>query len=281
MIPEDWLKACNERLSMAGVPHKSRPWRALLEWGKETGSQFELVGSPMADAVFQWFYDRSPAGAHLVGPAFSGAFFYDVAFWEVGIPMGYGRCRLDARDSLIGMPNKVQETLYRNAPQLNEYICVWTDCVDYAYGWLDLDVDRRAGFGPQLLTSADGLLRTAATQLCQTPPAMQGMGSARLATELFLKAYLCYHGGLTPETARKTYGHNLERLLDSISACGTDREFEGWRQHLRRFPDISERYDGATYDLHVLWGASLVSGYKSNRFNWLEKSSKSSRESDG
>lgn len=53
MIPESWPSEYNERMLREDVPHVSRPFRALMEWAKETGSVFDLL-SPETEPVFKW-----------------------------------------------------------------------------------------------------------------------------------------------------------------------------------------------------------------------------------
>jgi hypothetical protein len=80
-------------------------------------------------------------------------------------------------------------------------------------------------------------------------------------------------------------GADLKGLVGIFEPCVIARdgqrpiESDGEREQER------QRGPGATLVTSMVlmfdWTASLLSGYKSNRFNWLAKSSKSFRESGG
>src|SRR5712692_2742269 len=111
-VPEAWLEDLNHRMGEQDIPHKQRPWMALMEWSKQTHSQFEIVGTPMADGVFQWFFDRSPAGSHVIPPLFTGLIYFDAGFWAVSVPRMYGTVMLDVETSLVSMPESVRRRLF-------------------------------------------------------------------------------------------------------------------------------------------------------------------------
>lgn len=159
LIPERWLIAFNAEASQKDIPHKERPWQALIEYMRETRSSFDLVDSPEAREVFEWFEGMSPGNAHIFPPLYSGVFFFDASFWRVSIPRCYGSVELDLADSLEAMPRSVRDQLFANEKSLEQLKATWADCIDYALGFQDADLSRYSDFLAGLIQSVDQELR--------------------------------------------------------------------------------------------------------------------------
>ena len=246
VIPENWLVEFNEKMAREGVEHVARPFRALLEWSRVTGSTIEF-GSPESDAVFQWFYAHSPPGSHNVLPAFIGALFYDAAFWPIEVPLGYGTYRLDGRQAARSMPDPVWASMCRSRHDLAVFIELWADCLDYAYGITEILAPTGAESDwRKFLASADKELRSTTQLLCQTRPSPKAIESARMATEMALKTILCRTNGVTAAFVKQHYGHNLMRLLDAALQTGVTG-LEAVKNLLGAFPVVDARYDGVEY----------------------------------
>jgi hypothetical protein len=79
------------------------------------------------------------------------------------------------------------------------------------------------------------------------------MESARMATEMFLKAYLAAKVGLTEKEAKDKIGHNVEKALDRCLAVDNQSELQIIRQDLSCFPEIGDRYKGTDKKQSELW----------------------------
>src|SRR6476660_2907964 len=123
MIPESWLEKFNERMAREDIPHRQRPFRAMEEWTRIYPVTLAF-DSPEVIALFSWFERNSPPTAHHIGSVFQGAYHFDAAFWPVDIPHVYGTAKLNAFDSLTGMPLSVKQRL-ANEPQLIEFVLFW------------------------------------------------------------------------------------------------------------------------------------------------------------
>ncbi|MGA3053825.1 MAG: hypothetical protein ABSD63_06435 [Candidatus Korobacteraceae bacterium] len=258
-IPEDWLERFNQRMGEEGVHYSQRPFRAISEWTRLRNCSVSFP-SPTASKVFNWFQARSAEGSHEVGSVFTGVFFFDSYFWPVYIPIAYGTPRLDALDWLHKMPEPVKQDLVANKEMLTEYVLLWTDCLDYAYGFEDLmATDACSGFALELLLSADRSLRATVELLTQkNRPNSKAIETARMSTEMFLKAYLAAHAGLDPERAQNELGHKLLVAAEECLAVSSNREFELLRQAVNIYPPVKERYKGKKYSSLELWRSYSV-----------------------
>ena len=100
---DDWLAAANERFAEVGVEHKARPFRAISEYATEFRAHV-VFGSPLANAIFEFFVKNGPPGAHAMRALFTTAFYFDSHFWPLHIPIAFGQHRSDPFESLEGMP---------------------------------------------------------------------------------------------------------------------------------------------------------------------------------
>lgn len=255
MIPEAWLSEFNEKMARDGVAHISRPFRAFSEWSHQTGWSGALFG-PESERVFQWFYDRSPPGSHEVLPVFNGALYYDAVFWPVAVPLGYGTNRLDGRNAMVTMPDIIWAKMCRSQRDLAVFIELWADCLDYAYGLMEiLRPGGNENDWKRFLASADKELRSATHLLCQTRPSSKAIESSRMATEMALKSVVCNHCTLTAEDIRQRYNHNLGRLLEDASHTPAGEGLRPVKGLVSSFPAVGARYDGEEYPSPQLWAA--------------------------
>jgi hypothetical protein len=91
------------------------------------------------------------------------------------------------------------------------------------------------------------------------------MESAGLATEMFLKAYLATHVGLT-ELEAKQLSHNLAKTADKCKRVKGLIEFERIAQLINVFPAWGARYKGNDYDNMRLWVAYSVAQFAAATF---------------
>jgi hypothetical protein len=91
-------------------------------------------------------------------------------------------------------------------------------------------------------------------------PNSKAMESGRMATEMFLKAFLAAHSGLTEAGAIKI-SHNLERALRECLAIRPNSELSRLQSQIAWFPSVDSRYEGTTYGHADLWNAYLIAQF--------------------
>jgi hypothetical protein len=252
-LKEEWLQTLNEGFSKNDIPHKQRPWLACGEWSKYTGIPISM-SDEIVKRIFSWFDKNTKAGSQLIGPMYTGAFYYDSCLWPVFVPIIYGTVRVNARDSLKTMPESILARLWIDRKKLPEYIAVWSDCFDYALGLDDiLKSSALVEFAQDLFNSGDQQLNATISLLLEQTPNPKAAETARMSTEMFLKAFLATKVGLTEEDAKKKFGHNLERTLKACLTVDPKSELCTIGSNLQAFPDIGDRYKGADKSPKELW----------------------------
>jgi hypothetical protein len=250
---ETWLRERNAEFRSNDVPPKQRPWIAWLEWANHLGESISLNDAVVKE-IFGWFERNSKAGLQYIRPLYVGAYYYDSAFWPVVIPVVLGRVQLDARESLRTMPNGVATSLFKNRNELMEFMSLWGNCLDYGFGIDHLQSASLNTFAKELFTSADQRLTATVSLLLQDPPNASSLESARMATEIFLKAYLVATSGLSENGARQI-GHNLEEALNKCLAANPNSDLQAIKSSLIVFPDVGDRYKGIDRPQGILWKA--------------------------
>lgn len=255
---DEWLEIVNEKFSKDDIPHKQRPWLACSEWSKYTGIPI-LINDEIVKRIFSWFEKNTKAGSQLIRPMYTGAFYYDSCFWPIFIPIIYGTAEVNARDSLKTMPETILERLRSDRNKLLEYVAVWSDCFDYAFGFDDiLKSNTPVGFAQDLLNSGDQQLNATIALLLEQTPNPKAMESARMSTEMFLKAFLSTKAGLTEKDAKNKIGHNLEKALKACLTVDPKSELRAILTNPKAFPDIGDRYKGTDKSPKELWSTYAI-----------------------
>jgi hypothetical protein len=265
MVPYAWLEAFNRKCSDQDIAYRTRPFLALRAWSLENTIAVGL-NSETSKQIFDWFYRNSPPESHHLGPLYTGIFYYDVYFWPIDVPIAYGTITLDAFDALTTMPDPVKERLRGDVPTGIEYYACWADCVDYALG--RDDIRKQSGlseFAGQLFTAADAQLTATVTLLRERSPNSKAMETARMATEIFLKAYLASHVGLTEQAARKL-SHNLEEAVQECGKVSSTSEMRNLSGRVTAFPAVGSRYEGRIHPLGELWYAYGTAQFAASAF---------------
>lgn len=251
-------------MSKEEIPYIKRPLEAISRLSDERKISV-TIPSPVADEIFKWFQDHSPPGAHALGSIFTSAFYYDAFFWKLEIPLAYGTVQLNALDWLSQMPPSVKLQLQHDRSMMWTFISLWVDSMDYGYGMEDLGRGVRLPamgnreFAARLTSSAHSELMACVRLLTESRlPNARALESGRMATEMFLKAYLAMHGSLTAEGARRKFGHNLEGLVRECKSQRQGSDFDDLEQYMADFPAIGARYDGSKYDNRRLWSGYAV-----------------------
>jgi hypothetical protein len=211
----------------------------MAAWAKET--QCNVYGrSEEAKRIEAWFEKHSPAGALFIPPVFEGLFYYDARFWLIRIPLGYGEFTVSPEQALGEMPEIIRRQLCRDRSAAADFEKVWIDCIDYGYGFRGIANANLPEFSQSLMRSADKELRSC-VKILHGSPNSKALEVAGLATEMFLKCYLAIYCGLDEQTAKRTYGHNLEALLDAVVRHDPSGEFQFLKGKLSCSPSINER----------------------------------------
>jgi hypothetical protein len=255
MMPsDDWLANKNKEYRRAGITPGRRSLQAVEDWARENRCTVSM-SSPEATRVFEWFRQNTRPDAHELKPLFTGVYFFDASFWRVVVPLVFGEARVDALDSLEGVPSEVKAGLSADPKQILDYVAAWADILDYGYSVEDLRKTKSANsFATGLLLAGHGELKTTVSQLLEQRPNPKAIESARMATEMHLKAYLAYVDELDENQAMKL-SHNLERSVSRCLTVASFAEVQIFPQLLDRFPSVAERYLGKERSDVELWRA--------------------------
>lgn len=189
-----------------------------------------------------------------MGSLFTGVFYYDSCFWPVDVFVGYGQYQLNALDSLQAMASPTKDELMSRPETAWPYVLTWANSVDYGYGIEDLDktLPADAVLARSLLENADRELRAAVAQLLEHRPNTKAAMSCRMATEIFLKAFLVLKAKLS-EPEIRAFNHYLDKLLFKVREIDAGHDALKIEQQLTAFPTISDRYTGAELAPRALW----------------------------
>lgn len=251
-VPIEWLEKINQEFREVGIEQRKRPWEAMSRYSLEFKASFTLSSS-IATEIFEWFKAQSRPGAHQIGSLFESVYYFDAEFWPVSIPIIYGTVHVNAIDCLQEMPPTLKAELTSTSGPAWDYVIFWADCIDYGIGISELrkrnDLDI---FGLQLMAAGDQELRSAVSVLKERRPDSRAILTCRMATELFLKAYIALKEGLT-ENQAKDLGHNLEKCFDLFVKVSGYSQWAQLKNKLSVFPPIHARYDEQAQPPSAVW----------------------------
>ncbi len=256
----EWLAAANRRYAAEGLPHKTRPFRALSDYTAENKCSLTF-DHPIAKAMFEWFYAHSPPGAHHVGSIYEGVYYYDATFWPVSVPIIFGTVSVNALDCLITMPEQIKQQLSMSPGDASSYAEHWINCMDYGYGHSDIEQMRE--LKPKtmsLLAAADGEIRGAASQLLEQRPNLKAKLNLRMAVEIFLKALLVEKLDLA-EKDLKAISHNLSDAAKTCAEATEIDDFATIQSRVSIFPSISSRYEAPDWPASAVWEAAALAQF--------------------
>jgi hypothetical protein len=266
-LPEEWFERVNRRLSERQIPHAARPFEALSEISREFNCAVDFP-SPLASIVFAWFERHSPTGSHAAGALFTAAFYFDAFFWKVNVPIAYGTVRLNALDWIEGAPEYARAQIQNNREILSDYMALWTDAMDYGYGIDEMvHLPQNSAYCRAMASSADQEIRATVRLLTEDRrPNSKAMETSRMATEMFLKAYLAAHEGLTDPDAKAKFGHNIDRLAARCEVLKQGGEFGRIQELSSVFPKVEARYSGKRHTNDQLWIGYCVAQFSGTAF---------------
>lgn len=252
-----WLAAANGRYSAEGIPHKGRPFRAWSDFAREHKCVLAM-GDPITKKIFNWFYEHSPPGVHQVGPAYTGIYLYDTAFWPVHVPMIFGMVSVNALDCLKTMPVQIKRTLEFNHRDVWTYVVHWVNCMDYGYGRMDLNGGSRLRpRALKFLGAGHAEIVGANAQLLESRPNVKAILGMRMATEIFLKAVLVHERDLTDNELMKL-SHKLEDSANACAEATKEKAFEEVGERASLYPPVSARYDDTEWSNASVWQAAML-----------------------
>ena len=252
---EDWLKGLNKEFRAQGLAVGQRPFIAWMRYSQDFNVQGLSLGSDIAEEIFRWFEANTKLEAHQIGSLFTGAFYYDTCFWPVDIHIAFGKVRLDALSSLQDMPESVKGELMSNPSDAWSCAVNWANTLDYAYGFDEMRKLQQAKsrFGLSLLENANRELKAAVSQLLESRrPNSKAAMSCRMATEIFLKAFLVLKASLS-EKEIIAFSHHLHKSLAKVRELYPGHELLAIESKISVFPAIKDRYTGGELSSEMLW----------------------------
>jgi hypothetical protein len=270
MITEEWLKLVNAEFSDNNIPHIQRPFEAMRKYSIEFDCPVAL-GSQAGNAIFEWFKINTKGDAHKMGAVFSSTFFYDGEFWDLEIPILYGNVELNPYDSLSNMPAPIISSLTEHPEKSIEYLRHWANCIDFSLGFDAISkTDGLNAFGKDFLNAGYEELSSAASLLRKTRSNPRAVMDARMAIEMFFKAYAGLKDLLTEKEARGI-SHHLEQGLDKMIDISGFNYLNSVRSSLSIYPEISDRYKAQNMSKPDLWKAfqlaQMIGGLVTRQFS--------------
>jgi hypothetical protein len=256
---KEWLEKTNAQFGRENVEHRQRPWLAWRKWGMESGQSLAL-SDPSVKQVFAWFTEHTKADSQLIGDLYVGTFFYDAEIWPVVVPVFYGTVELRPLDSLRTMPESVKARLQEDERAWAGFVATFADCVDVGLLLSKCASDAAlSSHARKWLASGGETLSAAAELLLLKRPNPKALGTALMATEIILKAYLAAKDNLNEEDAKNKYGHKLPKLMKRVLEVTLSSDFAEIAPKVTVFPPVEERYDSNQWPILTLWnGYSLA-----------------------
>ena len=231
------------------MPHQQRPFKAWQDFSVEHRCSLSL-NSPTVSAIFDWFYEHSPPGAHHAGPLFTSACFYDAAFWPIHIPIILGTVHINMLDCMETMPPRVKAQLVSSGATLERIGKHWVNCMDYGLGHLELAALRPRAEG--LFKGAHAELIGAIAQLLLPRPNTKAVLSFVLAIEIYLKCVLVQERDATEKELRDL-SHNLLNLIGAVEQFFKPDDISIVRGRLHSYPPHGDRYKAPQWSSSEAW----------------------------
>lgn len=260
-VTSEWLEQQNAEFNKEELPHGRRANEAIRRWSILNALPVSM-SSLRAKQVYEWFRSNIKPGSDWIGPLADAAFYQGGAFWEVTVPLCFGRPRLDPLE-MLRMPASVKASFCRTRNDVFVFLKLFADLYDYYYTVEDV---RESFQGNPLLEGfiAAGRkhLTSASTFLLETRPNPKAAEEARTALEVFLKIFLLHRANVT-ERELRNLGHDLRKLLARCLEIDPASELKQLAPKIDLYPDISARYradDVPPRDLWTMYSTALVAG---------------------
>lgn len=243
----------NQQFRKANIHPRQRPFRAVEEFSKQFKCSV-AIPSQTANVIFDWFKKNTLEGSQIIGALFRGTYYFDSVFWPVYIPIGYGQFLLNAFSSLETMPDNFKKQIEADRMELWNYVLLWVDCLDYAYGYDDLIKDSLfSNLAGNFMKSGNNELTAAVCMLLQQNPESKAIGSCRMVVEMFLKSIIINRASWSEKQVRNRTGHDLIKAAVEVINITGNTELEKLKVEYSFFPEIHDRYSGKVWSPINLW----------------------------
>ncbi|CAH0291948.1 hypothetical protein SRABI70_04078 [Pseudomonas sp. Bi70] len=252
-LPTDaWLEAINDTLAKEGVLPEHRPMQAFTRWCVES-QQSLAFGAEATRVIVAWFSKHTAYGLHLNQPFGKTAFYWDMGFLEVAMPIVFGTVDINPLMQFRKVSPQLIERLAKSPGTADTYV----EHFQNAYGIfvMDENIRRLDEANPsavgQFVIAASRQLSSATAALLSSPPSAKALEDSRLAVEISIKAVLILKLGHTDATLQKQFSHRLVALRNELLKV---KPVPGFTEaELAIYPEVSARYGDLPDDREKLW----------------------------
>ncbi len=228
-------------------------------WAREHGLEsFPIKGLPLhlpvARQIRKWLSAHTALGREEQAPIARGCFYYDGAFWRVGVPFPLGKSGpINVFAQIQEMQPEILRSLAEDSSVADDYAAYFSDLSDYVLGRGEIpDSAIPTPFAAVLLDAAERHWEATVALLLERYAEKRASETSRDATEIYLKALLACRDGLEKRGAVKL-SHNLSRTFDWAARFFDPATEAMLRPAVLALPDITERYAGAPRTRRDLW----------------------------
>lgn len=268
---ESWLEGINETLAKEGLIPERRPIEAFRRWCIES-RQSLAFGAEATKVIGEWFSRNTAYGLHVRQPFGRAAFYWDMAFLEVAMPLVYGSPQIFPLKQFRNVPPYLVQRLASSPDSIESYLQHFSNA--YGVFVMEENIRRLDEANPsavgQFVIAASRQLSSATAALLSSPPSAKALEDSRMAVEISIKAVLILTLGHTDETLRKKpFSHSLVPLRTELLRVKADPGFTEAELHI--YPDISARYGDISSDRENLWkGYELAVRVVATTFDIIE-----------
>lgn len=263
-VSTKWLEETNVELQQQGISASDRAEAAEKKWRKENvddlmarvDEEFKTLHDHLEeqlDKIKAYFLTQNNKDRGYIQPPFVGIFYYQGEFWETVVPFVMGQRGINAFNYLK-MPDELKRSLAGDMEMLVEFTSFYADCYDYGYSIQEIEGKGMAAFPLELVRSGDKHLRACGSLLAQPKASSKATEDARMAVEIFLKAYIVTLEKLTDDELRKQIGHRLDLAIDRCIRLGLN-ELANVRDVVLQLPDVGSRYEAQERTFGELWAS--------------------------
>ncbi|QKL01298.1 hypothetical protein GEV39_07695 [Pseudomonas sp. NY5710] len=249
---ESWLEGINETLAKEGLIPERRPIEAFRRWCIDS-QQSLAFGAEATKVIGEWFSRNTTYGLHVRQPFGRAAFYWDMAFVEVVMPVVYGRPQISPLEQFRNVPTYLVQRLASSPESLEAYEQHFSNA--YGVFVMEENIRRLDEANPsavcQFVVAASRQLTSATAALLSSPPSAKALEDARLAVEISIKAVLVLMLGHTDATLQKRFSHRLVPLRTELLKVKPDPGFT--EAELAIYPEVSARYGDLPDDRVNLW----------------------------
>lgn len=247
----EWLESAHSDLARDGVHPNKRVLELVAKYQRDFQIDTFAFNSPEFERIHDFVKSNSRPGAMSIGELYTGAFFFEGQFWTVGVPVFYGRVRLDPWERLKNMPPGVRTRLVEDAVARSGYIRTWRDCLSIGLG--------KHWSKSRFFSSGRDHLRDAAQLLLEgsRAPSQKAWERSRFAIECHLKGLIDATRTL-PEQEAKRISHDLEAALIAAEEATGIPELTRYKGSLKALPRVDQRYSDEAVSTTELWTAQRL-----------------------